>query len=396
MDLVFITDARFHKGANRKIYSQKGSFGPVLWKKYLSIFDRVYVLARVEQTQKDFPLEYIAESDKVFFIEIPYYVGPVEYLRKRKSILKKIEIESKIANRAYLCRVPSTLGSVFAKYLRKNNIPYAVEVVGDPWDVFAPGGAFRHIFSPYFRISSYYGLKKVVRGACSALYVTKKQLQTRYPTQSGAYTTHASNVYIPDSLFNHSPKKYTKVVSEKVIITAVGSLSHMTKSPDIVLKAMKMLKEKGVNFHLIWLGGGIYKQPMVEYADELGLSTVVDFLGNVPGGERVRNELKKSDLFIHASRAEGLPRAVIEAMSVGLPCIGTAVNGIPELLDKVALIPPRDANALANKIEEFLSDPSFMNAQGERNFAVAKHYRDSVLRKRREEFYGQIIKRSKQ
>ena len=60
------------------------------------------------------------------------------------------------------------------------------------------------------------------------------------------------------------------------------------------------------------------------------------------------------DVFVIPSRLDALPRAVIEATIVGTPVIGTAVGGIPEILDQGKggmLVPPEDPMALADAIE---------------------------------------------
>ncbi len=393
MDLVFVTEARFHRSVDGKVYSQNGSYGLSLWERYLSVFDKISVLARVENTNKDFPKEYIAESEKVSFIEIPYFVGPLEYLKKRNTVNKVLKNLAFNDETVIICRVPGKIGTIFTKHLRMKNRPYAVEVVGDPWDVFAPG-TIKHFLSPIFRIQGYLNLKKTVAHASATLYVNKNQLKSRYPSNKEAYTTNASNVFIPDSSFNDPPKKFRKKEKELIKLIAIGSLAQMYKAPDIVLKTLKELKTKRYKLHLTWLGDGIYKKPMLELANSLGISNIVDFKGNIPTGEPVRKELKEADLFIHVSRTEGLPRAMVEAMSVGLPCIGTKVGGIPELLEEKALIKPDDVEGLLIKIVEFISNPELMNSQGLRNYKEAKEYSDSVLRNRRQEFCREIIKRS--
>ena len=81
------------------------------------------------------------------------------------------------------------------------------------------------------------------------------------------------------------------------------------------------------------------------------------FLGQLPAGEMVRAQLDKADLFILPSKTEGLPRALVEAMARALPCIGTTVGGIPELLPSEDLVPPGDVKALAETIEDVLRRP---------------------------------------
>ncbi|MDQ2178547.1 glycosyltransferase [Marinifilum sp. D714] len=392
MNLVFVTEARFHRGSDGLIYSQNGSYGLSLWERYLSVFDKITVVARVEQTQNEFPKEYLAQSENISFIELPYFVGPVQYLKRIRSLQAVIRNSITKESVAYILRVPGKIGTLYGRELKKRNIPYAVEVVGDPWDVFAPGSV-KHILSPLFRVTGYLNLKKVVSNAAAALYVTKIQLQKRYPVSKEAFTTNASNVFISDSAFKEEVKKFDKNKNDKIEMIAIGSLAQMYKAPDVVLKALSKLKQNGVNFHLTWLGDGIYKEQMIRLSEELNVQDCVSFLGNIPTGEPVREALKRSDLFIHVSRTEGLPRAMVEAMSVGLPCIGSKVGGIPELLEEKALIPSDNVDVLVNKIHEFLGSKELMNTQGIRNYNEAKEYSNEILMKRRREFCNEIINR---
>jgi len=78
---------------------------------------------------------------------------------------------------------------------------------------------------------------------------------------------------------------------------------------------------------------------------------------------------------------------MVEAMARGLPCIGTTVGGIPELLPAEDLVPPNNVPALAAKIKEVMADPRRMAGMTERNFSKAQEFQDEVLRERRIAFY---------
>ncbi|MGL5060277.1 MAG: glycosyltransferase, partial [Microcoleus sp.] len=80
-------------------------------------------------------------------------------------------------------------------------------------------------------------------------------------------------------------------------------------------------------------------------------------------------------------------RAMVEAMARGLPCIGSTVGGIPELLSPEDLVPPGNAAALASKIYEIASDRERMTRMSARNLNKAKEYKDEAIRERRIAFY---------
>lgn len=392
MNLVFATEARFIRNFSGDIYSIDGSYSNQLWDRYLKSFNKIFVVARVrfdpEFSNKN---KYLANGKKVHFIELPYFIGPVNFIRNRNKIKNVLKNKLPLTDCAYLCRVPGTIGTLVINLLKKNKKHYGLEVVGDPWDVFSIG-SIRHPLRPFLKWYGYINLVKIVKSASAILYVTKFTLQNRYPANPVAYTTYASNVRIDNSQISNSFKTWKPKSSYKII--SVGSLAQMYKSPDVVLKAIRQLHDEGIGCELIWLGDGNFKSDMIKLAKQLKISDKVSFLGNL-SGEQVMNYLKKSDIFILASRTEGLPRAMIEAMASGLPCIGTRVGGIPELLDNQVLVKPGSSNQLANMIKKIITDKVFYNSQAKTNLKTSENYVETVLDARRLKFYEEIRRISK-
>ena len=323
MILYFITETRFvRNGPN--VYCIEASMTNTLWSRYLEVFDEIKVVARVlDDSNATYKTENLSSSDKVSFIDLPYYIGPLAFLKNCIQI-RNIMCREMIPNRAYIARMPGILGSMACNILKKRNIPYAVEVVGDPWDVFAPGN-FHHVLRPLLRINSFIRLRISVKNANNVLYVTKKTLQKRYPASDNAFNVNVSDVMINKGYCPSFPKVIYNDKT-KFNLISIGSLAQMYKSPDVVLKAVKILIDKGFNVNLTWLGEGVFKNDMIEFAKKLGISSNVSFRGNVSAAE-VRQNLNDSDIFILASKTEGFPRALIEAMAMGLPCIGSKVGG---------------------------------------------------------------------
>ncbi|MDR1882733.1 MAG: glycosyltransferase [Prevotella sp.] len=392
MELVFTTGARFERSLDGKIYSVTDSFNMDIWNRYLAVYNHLYIIARVGDSLKEYPKELLAESDKVTFICLPCYKGINGYLKERKRIYRIVRnnIDKKYN---YICRVPGIIGSVVSRELRKNNIPYGVEVVGDPWTVFSFQN-IRNILSPFLRMQGYLSLRKVVRGASAALYVTANQLQNRYPARKGVFTINASDVNLPSELICLQPKEFRKRRETDIVkLISIGSLEQLYKSPDVVIKSIKLLSDKKINCRLTWVGDGAYKERMIALSKDLGVFDKVLFIGKVVPS-KVREYLLDSDIFILVSRSEGLPRAVIEAMSVGLPCIGTRIGGIPELLENEVLIKPNDEYALADEIDLFVNNSTFVNMQAKRNLLESRKYAQSLLEQKRQTFYKSLIKLS--
>jgi glycosyltransferase involved in cell wall biosynthesis len=81
---------------------------------------------------------------------------------------------------------------------------------------------------------------------------------------------------------------------------------------------------------------------------------------------------------------------MVEAMARALPCIGTRVGGIPELLEEEDLVPPGDPIRLAGKIAEVLNSGTRLAAMSKGNLAKAAEYRDDWLAPRRNDFYHHV------
>ena len=170
----------------------------------------------------------------------------------------------------------------------------------------------------------------------------------------------------------------------------VGSLAQLYKAPDVLIAAVADCRKRGMNLHLEILGDGLYRSELMTLAHTLGMSNIVHFAGHLASGAAVRARLDAADLFVLPSRTEGLPRATVEAMARGLPCLGTTVGGIPELLQSDALVRPGDAHALADLIYERGNDRAWLAQAAARNLEVAQRYAEPLLRAQRHAFYQAV------
>lgn len=389
MNLYFFTEARFDK-VNGEYWTAQG-FSMDLWQRYLVKFDHVYVVGRVQCVSEHSGINlFKMEDNRVSFIDLPYYIGLLPYLKVKNKIRRVIN-DFIHPGDAYICRVPGNIGSIASECLNAKGIPYGVEVVGDPWEALSPQ-AFKSPVSPILRRIARRQLRKVTYGASAALYVTNHILQEKYPVKEGVFTTGASNVILYDDCYVATPPVISSARKE-VRMLAVGTLAQLYKAPDIILKALSLVKSRGYNPYLTWYGDGVYREKMILLAKELGLSDNVNFAGSVKQ-EVIRKEFERTDIFVHASRAEGLPRAVIEAMAYGIPCIGSSVAGIPELLSPEAIVNPNDISGLADKMLLFIDNVDFAQKEARKNWEESQKYHNDILTERRISFYNELIKKA--
>jgi colanic acid/amylovoran biosynthesis glycosyltransferase len=138
----------------------------------------------------------------------------------------------------------------------------------------------------------------------------------------------------------------------------VGRLAQM-KGQDVLLRAMALLKQRGMHLHLDIVGGGELEQELMSLAIKLQVDDCLTFHGVQPE-QFVRQLHERADLFVLPSRSEGLPVACIEALAMGTTCIATRITGIPELIESGVnglLVEAEDADGLAEAIGKLQADP---------------------------------------
>ncbi|WP_326559716.1 glycosyltransferase [Micromonospora sp. NBC_01796] len=383
MRVVVTTETRFSRTPDGSVWTPDGPAYP-FFSRYLAAFDTVRVVARLRHVEEPPADAHRVDGPGVELWPVPHYVGPRQYLSRWRSIREAVRAAAQPTD-AVILRVPSPTGSILAGWRERQRLPYAIEVVGDPYDVFAPG-VVDHPLRPFLRQWGTTRLRHLCRSAGAVAYVTERHLQSRYPSRPGAVSTAYSSVDLPEDAFVSGPRQVEQPPDPGTLIS-VGSLDQLYKGIDTVIEALARLAGTGVAPRLVHLGDGRFRPRLEQLAGRLGVADRVTFVGTVPAGAAVRAHLDAADLVVVPSRTEGLPRALIEAMARGLPAVGTTVGGIPELLADVDLVPPDDPAALAEAIRRFLTQPGRLGAASARNLNRARDYSHASLRPRRDLFY---------
>ncbi|MEV4133946.1 glycosyltransferase family 4 protein [Dactylosporangium sp. NPDC049742] len=383
MRLVVSCEQRYARTPDGRVWSTTGAAYD-FWQRYLDVFDEVRIVARVAERGGRPPDAERVDGDHVTVHPVPYYVGPLQYLRRLRAVRAAVSNAVEPGD-AVLLRVPSAIGTLLHRALRRSSRPFGLEVVGDPYDVFAPG-AIRHPLRPLLRAWFTARLRAQCRSAVAVAYVTERALQSRYPAAAGAVTAAYSSIQLDEAAFVDKPRVEG---SPKVAVrlVSVGSLEQPYKGIDTLIEALPLLVKAGLEAHLVHLGDGRCRRDLERLVRERRLGGRVAFAGAVPPGAAVRLFLDDADLFVLPSRTEGLPRALIEAMARALPAVGTTVGGTPELLERTHLVPPDDPVALAYAITALVADPGALAAASARNLARARNYAADTLGRRRADFY---------
>ena len=176
-------------------------------------------------------------------------------------------------------------------------------------------------------------------------------------------------------LDSFSPDK--RIEREVNHILGVGRLVPK-KGFGTLLEACALLKERGVPFKCTIAGGGTEADALERQRQQLGLDEV-ELTGPVTA-DQVRNYMQRATLFClpcttaEDKNVDALPTVLLESLASGIPSISTAISGVPEIIDSGVdgeLVPPDDAEALAQALEKVLTSPSLREHYVERGMQKA-------------------------
>ena len=310
---------------------------------------------------------------------IKSYLNPQIRREYRKTVLAEIK-----PDRAVIVRVPSSSGTIAADHCHKIGKPFLAEAIGCPWDSLWNHSLKGKIMAP----SAWESFRRVMRNAPYSVYVTNEFLQRRYPTKG--ITAAISDVELrpmEQSVLDARLAHIRNHSGKMKIATSGGLVAY--KGQQFVIEALAKLKAKGNTNYEYHLAGNGDDETLRKLAKELGVDDQVIFEGRL-AHEQVFLFLDEMDLYIQPSLQEGLPRAVMEAMSRGLPALGAHTGGIPELLGEKYIFPRKGVDAIANMLPAIT--PEEMECMAARNFERAKDYQKETLTKRRFELYSSFAK----
>lgn len=144
--------------------------------------------------------------------------------------------------------------------------------------------------------------------------------------------------------------------------------------------------------HFVFAGDGPQRENLERRVAELGLVGRVHFLGL---RRDVTNILQSLDVFVLPTHQEALGTAFVEAGAMGLPAVGTQVDGVPEVVidgETGLLVPVKDSAALANAINSLLASPDLRERMGAaaRQHVVA-HFSREAMGRRMVELYNRLL-----
>jgi glycosyltransferase involved in cell wall biosynthesis len=153
------------------------------------------------------------------------------------------------------------------------------------------------------------------------------------------------------------------VADDELLFLTVDNL-RPEKGYDVLLEAARTIADRALPIRIAAVGRGPLRTALHARHAELALGDRFQFLGQ---RDDVLELLAGADAFVLASRHEGLPVALMEATSVGLPIIAPSIGGVPQVLNDgvdALLVPPGDSRLLAEAMERLAADAQLRERLG--------------------------------
>jgi glycosyltransferase involved in cell wall biosynthesis len=176
---------------------------------------------------------------------------------------------------------------------------------------------------------------------------------------------------------------------DAVLIGTIAALAGHKDYPNL-LKAAEIVIRESENIYFIAVGEGSKKAEIHAFANSLILKERFIFLGYRKDIGEILNSL---DVFVLASKLEGLGTSVLDAMAVGLPIIGTDAGGIPEMVendDNGLIVPKGNSESLAKAILCLAQDKEKQISFSEKSLQKVKQFSKDYTAQKNIELYEKL------
>jgi glycosyltransferase involved in cell wall biosynthesis len=247
---------------------------------------------------------------------------------------------------------------------------------------------------PVLRKINQWMLRTMLKRAAGAAFVTERFLQDQYlatdQRDDPAYVkAHYSSIELKPDWFC-APLRFDAPLTTVRMVHISNSIDNDIKGHQPALRVLRKLHDLGLDASLSFIGDGSAVGQLKAMASALGIEGHVHFIGRIHDRAALLACLRAFDLFLYPTRLEGLPRAVIEAMAVGLPTLSTPIAGIPELLAPAYMFTPDDVEGFAHAIARLCRTPQELTAMSAANVATARKFDKATLDARRAHFYRSL------
>ena len=229
----------------------------------------------------------------------------------------------------------------------------------------------------------------LLRMADRVQMVTQDYLQNRYfinPTSTKC--AGISNVAIERYEVSTLNDRRARVLKgREIILGSIGSFNGTFKGHDQAIKACDYLIRIGYKVKF-WIIGSGDKRPLSNSLKSMGLEDNVKLFNPVKPGKEVEDWLSHIDIYCQFSRREGISRALIEAMNLGIPVVASNAGGTYELVDSRSLFEIDDVKAATQIIEQLIADNDFYSEMCSYSYHRTLEFEKESLMRQRREFWA--------
>lgn len=285
-------------------------------------YEQVYLLSTVSEGGGERNTEVIKFAN-VKIVELPFagsYLGAqkhvLEYCRQIKRIVGMVDV--------FYCRVPDPFCWMPALIFHKKTI---MHFVGDTIDATKYNEKWSWLKKKVMIAGYYPDYLLTIRAAKRSIVYTNGYHLERRLKKYGVKATPVISSTMSEKMFDDNlPDLEAHDLPIRLIY--VGYI-RFAKGMTCLMNLCKKLYEERVDFVFDVVGAGEMFGDLKKFVEENGLEKKVILHGHVSDKKELLRKVRRSDLFFFPSLSEGSPRAVIEAMSQGIPVISTPVGALP-------------------------------------------------------------------
>lgn len=209
----------------------------------------------------------------------------------------------------------------------------------------------------------------------------KKYFCKKIQNKSRIILNSVNPIFLKDNIKTSIKKK----------IISIGRLVEQ-KNHKLLIDSFINISNDISDYYLDIYGDGPLKNELEKYIQSKGMSNKIFLKGNI---DNIKKVMCESSLFVLSSNYEGLPNSLIEAMSIGIPCISTDCPcGGPRMLIKDGingwLVNVNDNNQLSKKIKYVLNNPSLAKKIGEEAKKIREVINPNIINKEWENYLKEI------
>ena len=355
------------------------------YQRYLRVFDKLRIVNRVIDEKELKKGRIMINDSRIEIFPLPIFHGPKEYAKTYFSVGRAMQ-DAVFGCDAAILRLPSTVAQRISKQVIKAGIPYATEIV---FDAFDGAETANNIYEKILWRVIDRQMRNICANADGVACVTANYLQRRYfSKKSNHFENHYSTLNMDKSFFTSARKYPVKQILTIAHVDLQIGL-HSRKGTDIIIQTLgKLKREKGIIVNVKFAGDDWDNstEKILSYAKKQGVEAQVECVGYLSRPE-LTLFLDNADLFVLPTKAEGLPRVILEAIAKGLPTITTPASGNPELISADYLVQFYDVDTLAQKIELLVTNKDEYERVSKENYEHSLQYEGSILQSRRDDFY---------